>query len=95
MEGRLTRMVGLTLEASGCQAAVGKQCHIVSPNGERVSAEVVGFSDERLYLMPVGDAHGLTPGSRVIPLQGEEGVGVGDALLGRVIDGAGNPLDKG
>jgi len=94
-EGRLTRMVGLTLEATGCQASVGKRCHILSPEGNKVSAEVVGFTDDRTFLMPVGDIHGLTPGSRVVPLQGEEGVSVGDALLGRVIDGEGNPLDNG
>ena len=51
VEGRLIRMVGLTLEAIGCQAAVGDRCDIVNSHGDRIEAEVVGFSGERLYLM--------------------------------------------
>jgi len=56
--GCLTRMVGLTLEASGCQAAVGDRCEIVSADDSHIEAEVVGFAGERLYLMPTGDIHG-------------------------------------
>src|SRR6202034_4216966 len=65
--GRLTRMVGLTLEAAGCQAAVGDRCEIVSVDKERIEAEVVGFSGDRLFLMPTGDVHGLTPNALVLP----------------------------
>lgn len=93
VEGKLTRMVGLTLEAAGCRAAVGSCCRVVVDYGEDVFAEVVGFHDDRLYLMPIGDIRGVQPGARVIPLgQGSE-VFVGDGLLGRVIDGAGHPID--
>src|SRR5579862_2476823 len=91
--GRLTRMVGLTLEAAGVQAAIGDRCEIISVGGAHIDAEVVGFAGERLYLMPTGDLHGLKPDARVIPRTHAGLVAVGTRLLGRVIDGAGHPLD--
>jgi flagellum-specific ATP synthase len=93
VEGVLTRMIGLTLEAAGCQAAVGDRCEVVAGDGARVEAEVVGFAGDRLYLMPTGDIHGLKPNARVVPQTGAETVRVGPQLLGRIIDGAGQPLD--
>jgi flagellum-specific ATP synthase len=93
VEGVLTRMIGLTLEAAGCQAAVGDRCDVLGSDGARIEAEVVGFSGDRLYLMPTGDIHGLKPNARVIPRNGAETAHVGPQLLGRVIDGAGTPLD--
>jgi flagellum-specific ATP synthase len=93
VEGQLARMIGLTLETLGCQAAVGDRCEVMGADGASVEAEVVGFSGERLYLMPTGDVHGVKPGARVIPRSGAGFVRVGPELLGRVIDGAGNPLD--
>ncbi|MGE0583075.1 MAG: flagellar protein export ATPase FliI [Steroidobacteraceae bacterium] len=93
VEGTLTRMVGLTLEAAGCEAAVGDRCDILSAAGTRVEAEVVGFSGSRLFLMPTADAFGLSPNARVVPRYGHQTVRVGPELLGRVIDGAGQPLD--
>jgi flagellum-specific ATP synthase len=93
VEGVLTRMVGLTLEAAGCQAAVGDRCDVLGNDGARIEAEVVGFSGDRLYLMPTGDIHGLKPNARVVPRTGAETVAVGPKLLGRIIDGAGAPLD--
>ena len=62
-------------------------------DGARIEAEVVGFAGDRLFLMPTGDIHGLKPNARVIPRVGAETVAVGEQLLGRVIDGAGQPLD--
>src|SRR6185436_8701407 len=97
VEGVLTRMVGLTLEAAGCQAAVGDRCDVLGNDGARIEAEVVGFSGDRLYLMPTGDIHGLKPNARVVPRTGAETVAVGPQLLGRIIDGAGvalNPLSR-
>ena len=91
--GRLTRMVGLTLEASGCQAAVGDHCEIVTADNTHTDAEVVGFAGDRLYLMPTGDIHGVKPYARVVPRAGAGTVGVGPGLLGRVVDGACEPLD--
>lgn len=93
VEGVLTRMVGLTLEASGCQAAVGDRCDVMAGDGARIEAEVVGFAGDRLYLMPTGDIHGLRPNARVIPRLGAETAAVGPQLLGRIVDGAGQPLD--
>ena len=93
VEGVLTRMIGLTLEAAGCQAAVGDRCDVMATDGTRIEAEVVGFAGDRLYLMPTGDIHGLKPNARVIPRTGAEMVAVGPELLGRIIDGAGQPLD--
>ena len=86
-------MVGLTLEAAGCQAAVGDRCDVLGTDGARIEAEVVGFSGDRLYLMPTGDIHGLKPNARVVPRLGAEMAMVGDELLGRIIDGGGTPLD--
>jgi flagellum-specific ATP synthase len=93
VEGVLTRMIGLTLEAAGCQAAVGDRCDVMATDGTRIEAEVVGFAGDRLYLMPTGNIHGLKPNARVIPRVGAETVAAGYELLGRVIDGAGQPLD--
>jgi len=93
VEGRLTRMVGLTLEAVGCRAAIGGKCDVVNAAGESVDAEVVGFSGESLYLMPTGDIRGLEPDARVVPTGRLSEAKVGDELLGRIIDGSGRPLD--
>jgi flagellum-specific ATP synthase len=93
VEGQLTRMVGLTMEALGCQAAVGDRCEIAASSGAPMEAEVVGFAADRLYLMPTGDVQGVKPGARVMPRAGAGHVRVGMELLGRVVDGGGEPLD--
>ncbi|MBZ6071323.1 flagellar protein export ATPase FliI [Aeromonas schubertii] len=90
--GKLTRVVGLTLEAVGCRAAIGSLCRIDTLEG-MLEAEVVGFSGDRLYLMPSEQLKGVIPGARVVPLTEEQGIPVGMGLLGRVIDGIGQPLD--
>src|SRR5690348_7247133 len=94
VEGSLTRMVGLTLEAAGCQASVGDHCDVIAGDGSRTTTEVVGFAGDRLYLMPSGDAHGLGPNARVIPRQRAGTVRVGPELLGRIVDGTAQPLDS-
>ncbi len=93
VEGTLSRMVGLTLEAVGCEAAVGGRCLIDTADDKQVEAEVVGFSGDKLFLMPTGEVRGIMPGARVIPTRSATSVAVGDELLGRVLDGAGRPLD--
>jgi len=93
VEGRLSRMVGLTLEAVGCRAAIGSRCRIEAKNGRMIEAEVVGFSDARIFLMPTAEVHGLEPDCRVIPMGENSLARVGFGLLGRVLDGAGNALD--
>jgi flagellum-specific ATP synthase len=88
-------MTGLTLEAVGCQAMVGSRCLVRSPHAPPIEAEVVGFSSDRLFLMPTGGITGLTPNARVIPTDRVSEAFVGDGLLGRVLDGAGRPIDGG
>ena len=114
VSGRLTRVAGLVMEATGLKLAVGSGCSVELPNGSSVDAEVVGFSGDKLYLMPANDVYGLVPGAKVVPVEiaqplPRNGSGirprrrgsdrakhipVGDALLGRVLDGAGRPLDR-
>lgn len=95
LSGRLTRMVGLTLECVGCPMVVGDRCVIESSNSSTVEAEVVGFEDDRIYLMPLTAIDGLRPGARVLPLMSASRVPVGPELLGRVVNGSGLPLDDG
>jgi flagellum-specific ATP synthase len=90
--GSLTRVVGLTLEAKGLIAPVGSQCKIETTRG-LVDAEVIGFNNDTLYLMPNDHISGVLPGARVIPQINETGLPVGMGLLGRVVDGLGRPLD--
>nr|WP_245921799.1 flagellar protein export ATPase FliI [Bowmanella denitrificans] len=90
--GKLVRGIGLTLEAVGCQMPVGSQCLVQTIDGE-IEAEVVGFAENITYLMPTEAVRGIVPGSRVQPLSREQGIGVGMELLGRVVDGNGQPLD--
>ena len=91
--GKLTRVVGLTLEAIGCRAAVGSLCRIETLDGY-LEAEIVGFSGDKLFLMPSEQLKGVIPGAKVTPISDEHGIPVGMALLGRVIDGVGEPLDS-
>ncbi|WP_455209965.1 flagellar protein export ATPase FliI [Kaarinaea lacus] len=94
VEGKLTRMVGLTLEAVGCQAPVGARCIVKGPQESDVEAEVVGFAGDKLFLMPTGSIRGLTPNAKVIPTDKVYDVPVGKGLLGRVLGGTGEPLDS-
>lgn len=104
--GRLTRAVGLVLEAVGLRLPVGSDCLIELPPGypqKTAEAEVVGFAGERILLMPLSAVDGLLPGARVYALDSPAGQGgtgartkrlpVGDGMLGRVVDAAGRPLD--
>ncbi|POB71926.1 flagellum-specific ATP synthase FliI, partial [Vibrio vulnificus] len=86
------RVVGLTLEATGCRAPIGSLCLVETMTGQ-MEAEVVGFSGDNLFLMPSEQIGGILPGAKVTPLTSESGLPVGMELLGRVIDGVGNPLD--
>ncbi len=94
-EGRLSRMVGMTLEAEGIRLPVGGRAAIHATDGTRLVAEVVGFHGERTFLMPEGQLDGLIPGARIDPLEQSRRIPVGPELLGRVIDATGKPLDGG
>ncbi len=91
--GRVTRLVGLTLEAKGFRASVGQYCRIVVDSGHTAEAEVVGFGQGCMYLMPLDRVEGLHPGAQVIPMSGGGRVPVGKQLLGRVLNGLGQPID--
>jgi flagellum-specific ATP synthase len=91
--GTLVRLVGLTLETRGIMAPLGACCEVIGKEGHRVEAEVVGFNDKTLYLMPFTDPVGVGPGDTVRVLSNSGLVRVGNELLGRVIDGRGVPID--
>ena len=90
--GRLVRVVGLTLEAVGLKAAVGSQCLVETMQGDLL-AEVIGFAQDITFLMPEESLQGVMPGARVLPLSSKAQLPLSMALLGRVIDGVGKPLD--
>jgi flagellum-specific ATP synthase len=114
VSGRVTRVTGLVMEAVGLKLAVGSACTVPLPNGSRIEAEVVGFDNDKLFLMPQSDVEGVVPGTRVFPVEvvqtlprpgsvahprrrpSDRGrhLPVGNELLGRVLDGAGRPLDN-
>src|SRR5450830_1685005 len=113
ISGRVTRVAGLVMEAVGLKLPVGSPCTVPLPNGNLIEAEVVGFQDDRLFLMPQSDVEGIVPGTRVYPVEPikppprtgpiayvrrldehSRRLPVGDELLGRVLDGAGRPLDN-
>lgn len=94
--GVVTRMVGLTVEGRGPLCTVGDLCRIYPMGGGApIPAEVVGFHDEAVLMMPLGDGRGVGPGSRVETVGRPVDVAVGDELLGRVLDGLGRPIDGG
>ncbi|EAQ66228.1 flagellum-specific ATP synthase FliI [Marinomonas sp. MED121] len=93
LEGKVTRMVGLTMEAVGCKVALGDRCSVQVRKNKWVESEVVGFTGNLTYLMPTEAINGISPGARVKPLMGEGMMMVGPELLGRVVNGLGYPLD--
>ena len=92
LSGRLTRVVGLTLEAVGIKVPLGQRCRI-DTNGGPMLAEVVGFSGETTYLMPTTDIIDVQNGDLVTPISSSDSYPYGLHLLGRVVDGLGNPID--
>lgn len=90
--GKVTRIIGMTIEVVGVNASIGDRCHIVN-RGSTIKAEVVGFSSGVTYLMPIEDTSGISPGADVYHVENFNPVPVGESLLGRVIDSEGRPLD--
>ena len=91
--GHVTRAVGLLVESTGPAGSVGQICEVRSSHGKRLPLEVVGFRDGRLLSVPLGDIAGIRPGDRIAARAGVLTVPAGRALLGRVIDGLGQPMD--
>lgn len=92
-EGKIVRMVGMTLEAVGCRVPVGGRCKIIINKESHVEAEVVGFNGDKTYLMAFDNLSGINAGAKVIPLNKQLTIPVSDALLGRVLGGTGEPID--
>ncbi|MES2562814.1 MAG: flagellar protein export ATPase FliI [Pseudomonadota bacterium] len=69
VSGRLTRVTGMVMEAVGLRLAVGSSCTVMLPSGRDIDAEVVGFADDRLFLMPASEVYGVVPGARVVPIE--------------------------
>lgn len=92
--GRVNQVIGMVIESLGPGIPVGSICEVDVYKGRgRVLAEVVGFRDDRVLLMPLGEMRGVEPGSAIRLVVGQANVPVGEGLLGRVIDGLGNPMD--
>jgi len=93
--GRISHVVGLVIESVGPAVSIGELCYITNDRGERLAAEVVGFKENKVLLMPLGEMKGINPGSEVTATGQALSVPVGPGLLGRIIDGLGNSLDGG
>ncbi|MCF8143254.1 MAG: flagellar protein export ATPase FliI [Deltaproteobacteria bacterium] len=93
--GRITKVVGFIAEAEGPACRLGGVCDIyLKGNALKVKAEVVGFRENRVLLMPFGDIRGIAPGGRVVAREQQAVIGVGEGFLGRIVDGLGNPIDN-
>ncbi len=95
LNGKVTQVIGLVIESRGPNVSLGELCYICSnfPGVEPIPAEVVGFRDGFVLLMPIGEIQGIGPGCEVISAQKTLKVKVGNELLGRILDGLGNPID--
>lgn len=93
IQGKVTKIVGLTIEANGPLLGIGTRCEIENGSSSKIMAEIVGFKDDRIVLMPYGESEGIAPGSIVKNVTFGNVVKVSQNLLGRVLDGLGNPID--
>lgn len=92
--GKVTQIIGLIIESAGPSVPIGRLCHIENRDtGERVKAEVVGFRDNRILLMPLGSTAGITPGAIVTSTSEQLRIAVGPHLIGRILGGLGQPID--
>lgn len=93
-EGKVRKVIGLTIEVEGIRAFVGELCTVYNDKNNSIYCEVVGFREENVILMPLGELIGIAPGCRVVPEGRPLSVRCTNELLGKIIDGLGNPLDK-
>lgn len=92
--GKITEIIGLTIESDGPKSSIGDLCYIYNDYSDKpIMAEVVGFKKDKILLMPLGAPDGIRPGALVINSGGAMKIGVGDQLIGRVLDGLGRPID--
>ncbi|MBI4211441.1 MAG: flagellar protein export ATPase FliI [Deltaproteobacteria bacterium] len=94
IKGKVTELTGIVVRAVVPGVRIGELCFIVPYHGSPLKAEVVGFRDQEVLLMPLGNLEGIGLGNDVIPSGHTLTVGVGEGLLGRILDGLGEPLDK-
>jgi flagellum-specific ATP synthase len=95
IHGKVTEIIGLVVEGNGPAASIGELCGIFPVGSTKpVTAEVVGFRKGKVLLMPLQTTQGLSPGCKIVSLGRKASVNVGKNLLGRVIDGLGNPIDN-
>jgi len=95
VRGRVTEVTGLVIKATVPGVRIGEMCYIVTGQDQRIVCEVVGFKDEQVMLMPLGEAIGIGPDCEVLPSGKAFTIRCGWSLLGRVVDGLGNPIDGG
>ncbi len=93
VSGRVTHVTGLLIESSGPSVAVGELCDIYGKQGQRIPCQVVGFKDQKVLLMSLGEISSIAPGSEVYPTDEISQIAVSGALRGRILDGLGNPID--
>ena len=92
--GKITEIIGLTIESDGPKSSIGDLCYIYNDyNDKPTMAEVVGFKKDKILLMPLGSPDGIRPGAHVVNTGGAMKIGVGNQLIGRVLDGLGRPID--
>lgn len=92
--GKVNQVSGNTIEGYGTDCFIGELCDIYARGSHSpIQAEVIGFRDERMVIMPLGDIRGIGPGNRITGLKRKATVKIGDEILGRVLDGLGNPID--
>jgi len=91
--GRVRKVLGPMVEVDGLHASIGRACDIHAVDGENIQAEVVGFRNDNTILMPVGHIRGIAPGNAVRLRASPPGIHMGPELLGRVLDGLGEPMD--
>ncbi|WP_300386299.1 flagellar protein export ATPase FliI [Clostridium sp.] len=94
LEGTVKQVIGLTIEVQGIKTFVGELCTIYNLNNEGIKCEVVGFREDAVLLMPLGELTGVSPGCKVVPERRPLEVKCSEDLLGKVLDGLGNPLSE-
>lgn len=93
MEGKIVKVAGIVAQANGPGMSIGSLCCIKSGSGQNMQAEVIGFNDKRVIVMPFGEMRGIEPGSRIVDINKSPSIKVGEAYLSRVVDGLGHPID--